>query len=94
MKTITMTEFNQRVSAVAREAIEQGEVVRITNRGRVVLRLVPEPDSADSPIEALFAAGLAAPPRREHPRIEHRAPVSVSRSVDELIEETNSDAGL
>lgn len=94
MKTITMTEFNQRVSAVAREAIEQGEAVRITKRGRVVLRLVPEPDSSDSPIEALFAAGLATPPRREHLRIEHRAPVALSRSIDELIEETSSDVDL
>jgi prevent-host-death family protein len=42
MKTITMTELNQRTSAITREVTESGETVLVTNHGKPVLRLVPE----------------------------------------------------
>ncbi|WP_336662659.1 type II toxin-antitoxin system Phd/YefM family antitoxin [Leucobacter sp. USHLN154] len=94
MKSITMTEFNQRVSSVARNAIERGETVRVTNRGRVVLRLVPEPVSSGDPIDELVAAGLASAPRRGHRPIGHRSPVRLSRDLDELIAEVSDDSAL
>ncbi|MFT4202059.1 type II toxin-antitoxin system Phd/YefM family antitoxin [Gordonia sp. (in: high G+C Gram-positive bacteria)] len=91
MKTITMTEFNQRVSAVTREVIERGEAVRVTNRGRVVLRVVPEPVGAASGVEALIEAGLANRPKRPHARWAGRPSVVLSRSVEELLDEVRGD---
>lgn len=94
MGTITMTEFNQQVSAVARRVVEQGETVRVTNRGRVVLRLVPEPESSGEALEALVASGLATGPTSAHqPRV-GRERVEISKDLDELLEETRSDASI
>lgn len=93
MKTITMTELNQRISAVTRDVIENGESFQVTNRGRAVLRLVPEVQNSDNPIESLLNAGLATPPKRGHRRLTaHRVPLS--RSIDELLDEVNSDTDL
>ncbi|WP_091180201.1 type II toxin-antitoxin system Phd/YefM family antitoxin [Paramicrobacterium humi] len=94
MKTVTMTEFNQRVSAVVRDAIDRGESVRVTNRGRVVLRLVPEVQESATSIDQLVASGLATGPQKEHRTIGKRAPVPLSRNLDDLIEEVSDDAGL
>lgn len=89
-----MTELNQQVSAVTREVVETGEPVRVTNRGRVVLRLVPEPHGEQGPLGALVSSGLATPPRREHRRGTHRVPVSLSRPIDDLLDEVNRDAEI
>lgn len=85
-----MSELNQRISAVTREVIETGEPIRVTNRGRAVLRLVPEPTTASDVLQALIGAGLATPPQLPPQPIE-RAPVRLSRDVDELIDEIRSD---
>lgn len=90
MKTITKTEFNQRISAVAREVQETGEPVRVTDRGRPTLRLIPEPSNED-PLENLFEAGLAAPAKRPMRPIGDRAPIRLSRDLDEIIEEVRAD---
>ena len=59
-----MTEFNQRVSAVSRLVIESGETMKVTNRGRVVLRLVPDPQTKlREGQEILFAGGWDVPDR-------------------------------
>ena len=42
MKTATVRDLRNRFAAVSRW-IEEGEEVRITKRGRVIARLVPEP---------------------------------------------------
>lgn len=41
MKTIGMTELKAHLSAVLREVQEQGELINITCRGKVVARIVP-----------------------------------------------------
>lgn len=89
-----MTEFNQQVSAVARRVVEHGETVRVTNRGRVVLRLVPEPQPTGDVLEALVSSGLASPPETDHRAIGRRKPVKLSRDIDELINEVNADVDL
>lgn len=94
MGTITMTEFNQQVSAVARRVVEEGETVRVTNRGRVVLRIVPEPQARGDVLESLISAGLASKPEREHRPIGPREPVALSRDLDELLAEVNADVDL
>lgn len=94
MKTISMTEFNQRVSAVTREVVETGEPLRVTNRGRAVLRLVPEPVIADDPLAALIAEGLASPPRRKHRPARDRAPIELSHDLDELLAEVDGDVEI
>jgi prevent-host-death family protein len=94
MKTITMTEFNQRVSAVTREVIETGEAIVVTNRGRPVLRLVPEGVGARSRLEELIEAGLATPPRRRPTRWAGRQKVELSRPIDELLQEVRADTDV
>lgn len=89
-----MTEFNQRVSAVTREVVESGEPVRVTNRGRAVLRLVPEPTAPADPLETLIAAGQASAPRRTPRPLSGRKPVELSRDLDELIAEVSGDADI
>lgn len=89
-----MSELNQRISAVTREVMETGEPIRVTNRGRAVLRLVPEPTTAGDPLQALVDAGLATPPQHPPRTIGQREPTRLSRSVDELIGEVRSDRDL
>ena len=94
MGTISMTEFNQQVSAVTRRVIESGETIKVTNRGRVVLRLVPEPSVSDDPLEALVAIGMATAPTMPHRRLSGRRPVRLSADLGQLLEETRADAAL
>ena len=41
MKTMSVRELKRHFSAVLREVQQEGQVIDITNRGRVVARLVP-----------------------------------------------------
>jgi prevent-host-death family protein len=56
---IGIRELRQHASVYVNLA-EKGQTVDITNRGRLVARLVPAAD-ADSPLERLFAAGVLRP---------------------------------
>jgi prevent-host-death family protein len=56
MKSVGIRQLQQHASAVIRD-VKAGEVVEITERGRVVARLVPP--SGGGRLEALIAAGLA-----------------------------------
>ncbi|MFT4217469.1 MAG: type II toxin-antitoxin system Phd/YefM family antitoxin [Micropruina sp.] len=91
MRTITMTELNQRVSAVTREVVETGEAICVTNRGKVVLRLVPEPVGSSDPLAALVSAGRATPPRAGGSRLTRREPIPLSRPLDELLADERDD---
>ena len=56
---IGIRELRQHASVYV-DLAEKGQTVDITNRGRLVARLVPAAD-ADSPLERLFAAGVLRP---------------------------------
>jgi len=60
MGRIGVRELNQQTSRVI-ERVSRGEVVEITDRGRLVARLVPA-TSAPEPLERLVAEGRAVPP--------------------------------
>ena len=89
-----MTEFNQQVSAIAREVMENGEPVQVTTRGRAVLRLVPEPPESGDVLDRLTHAGLASAPTQVPMRIRHGKPVTLSAELDDLLSEVNRDANL
>jgi prevent-host-death family protein len=91
MKTITMTELNQRTSAITREVTESGETVLVTNHGKPVLRLVPERPASDDPVQRLIDAGLATPARTPRKRFLRRGRIETSRPVDELLAEDRAD---
>jgi prevent-host-death family protein len=55
MKTVGIRQLQQRASTVIRE-VKAGEVVEITERGRVVARLVPP--TPGGKLDELIAAGL------------------------------------
>jgi prevent-host-death family protein len=57
--TIGIRELRQHASVYV-DLAEKGQTVDITNRGRLVARLVPARD-ADSPLERLIAAGVLRP---------------------------------
>jgi prevent-host-death family protein len=56
---IGIRELRQHASVYV-DLAEKGQTVDITNRGRLVARLVPAGDT-DSPLERLFAAGVLQP---------------------------------
>ena len=56
MKSVGIRQLQQNASAVIRE-VKAGEIVEITERGRVVARLVPP--AKMNKLDALIAAGLA-----------------------------------
>lgn len=89
-----MTELNQRISAITREVIDSGEPISVTNRGKVVMRLVPEPIGSGDPLAALVAAGRATPPRSPGTPPAWRGPVPLSRPIDELLAYERNDERL
>jgi prevent-host-death family protein len=48
MKTITIRELHSRTGALVREAARHGEL-RVTDRGRVVAKIVPQSEPAEVP---------------------------------------------
>jgi prevent-host-death family protein len=48
MKTVTIRELHMRTGTLIREASRHGEI-RVTDRGRVVAKLVPESESLKTP---------------------------------------------
>lgn len=89
---VSMTEFNQSPSAVARRVVDDGVTVKVTRHGRVVLRVVPElPD--DDPFETLVESGFITRSRKSGSgrRIAQGDPVPLSASIDELLEEVRGD---
>jgi prevent-host-death family protein len=60
MERIGVRELNQHTSRVI-ERVKRGEVVEVTERGRLVARLVPA-EPAPEPLGRLVAEGRATPP--------------------------------
>ena len=87
-----MTELNQQVSAVTRQVVENGESIQVTNRGSVVMWLVPATRGDQGPVAGLVAAGLATAAQQPHRPIGARAPVALSGDLDGLLAEVNRDA--
>lgn len=58
-KRIGIRELRQHASVYV-DLAEKGQIVEITNRGRLVARLVPA-EEAESPLERLIAAGVLRP---------------------------------
>ena len=54
MQIVNMTEFRQRLPRYLRQA-EAGEEIRITSRGRVIARLLPEEDQVAAACRRLDA---------------------------------------
>jgi antitoxin (DNA-binding transcriptional repressor) of toxin-antitoxin stability system len=48
MKTVTIRELHSRTGALVRQAFQHGEI-RVTDRGRVVAKIVPEAEPAKIP---------------------------------------------
>ena len=94
MRSITMTELNQRVSSVTRQVVEGGESIQVTNRGSVVMWLVPAPQAGQDPVGSLVSAGLALAPQRSHRPISRRQPVRLSGDIDDILAEVNRDADV
>jgi len=59
VRSIGIRELRQHASVYV-DLVEKGETVDITNRGRLVARLVPARD-VESPLERLIAAGIMQP---------------------------------
>ena len=82
METIGVRELQQRASAVLRR-IERGEVLGVTDRGRLVAVLGP-PSSATG-AGALTTAGRVRPARR--PAAALPEPVPAERSIAEVLDD-------
>ena len=78
MQTVNTTEFRQRLPSYLRQA-EAGEEIRITSRGRVIARLLPEEDSV-------------AVARRRLDALQN--PVNLGDIESPLGEEWNAEKGL
>lgn len=91
MGTISMTDFNRQVSAITRRVVEGGETIRVTNRGKVVLRLVPEAPHSENSLDMLTAANLASAPTKPLLRVSTDKKVELSADLDDLLDELNAD---
>lgn len=94
MKTISLTELNQNVSRVTRELVESGEPVQVTNRGTVILRMVPESNRPKSRLDELYELGMATPPRKPAVSMSARAPVTLTRPIDDIVADINADVDV
>jgi prevent-host-death family protein len=54
MSAISITEFRQHLPAYLKR-VQQGEALEITQRGKIVARLVPAEDPAEAARQRLFA---------------------------------------
>lgn len=89
-----MTKLNQEVSSIARKVVESQVPVQVTKHGKPVLRLVPVTPDMNDPVESLVALGLATPPMRTPQSWRNRKKVPLSRPLDDLLDESRSDATL
>lgn len=86
MKTIGVRELQQRASAVLRR-VERGEVLGVTERGRLVAVLGP-PSTATG-AGALMTAGRVRPARL--PAAPLPEPAAAARSIAEVLDDLRAD---
>lgn len=86
MDTIGVRELQQRASAVLRR-IERGEVLGVTDRGRLVAVLGPP--SAATGAAALVTAGRLRPARRASAALPEAVPAR--RSIAEVLDDLRQD---
>ena len=99
METVGIRELRNRLSAYVRK-VEAGDVVLVTDRGRVVAELVPPgwqrpaPDVHLGLLELVRRDGLRLPTRPHNPELYRRTqpPVDLhGLTVEELIDFTRED---
>lgn len=86
METIGVRELQQRASAVLRR-VQRGEVLGVTERGRLVAVLGP-PSTATG-TGALMSAGRVRPARR--PATVLPEPVSAAHSIADVLDDLRAD---
>jgi antitoxin (DNA-binding transcriptional repressor) of toxin-antitoxin stability system len=95
MKAVAVRELKNRLSAYLRD-VSRGEIVLVTDRGRVVAELRrPTSEALLSPsdlaLERLHATGALTPGLPNDPDIYRPTGVRVRRSADELLDEARGD---
>jgi prevent-host-death family protein len=84
VETIGLRELNQNPSkAVAR--VRAGHSVIVTDRGRPILRMVPEPSGERTLLQELVVQGLAEPPAERGMRPVEPELAPTTPSLSELI---------
>lgn len=86
MKTVGVRELQQRASTVLRR-VERGEVVGVTDRGRLIAVLGPP--SAATGTAALISAGRVRPARRGGKPLPE--PVAARKRVVEVLDELRGE---
>jgi antitoxin (DNA-binding transcriptional repressor) of toxin-antitoxin stability system len=90
MKAVTVKELKNRLSSYLRE-VSAGEVVLVTDRGRVVAEL-RQPSSGvplsghDQMLERLRAEGVLQPGLPQDGRAYHRSPLRRAVATDDLLD--------
>ncbi len=88
METVGIRELRQHASKVL-ERVRAGETVGVTDRGRAVARIHPEPNSE---WDALVESGLVRPPVSSK-ALHEITPLPASEiSMSQILEELRSDA--
>ncbi|HAN71490.1 MAG TPA: type II toxin-antitoxin system prevent-host-death family antitoxin [Actinobacteria bacterium] len=87
MANVGVRELQQHASAVVRRA-SAGEDIGITDRGRLVARLVPV---TSNPLEQMIEAGQARPATRTVAQMAEPLPASGRRSLSDLLAEQRTD---
>ena len=81
MEQIPIRNLNQDTAGVLAR-VERGEVVEITNRGRLIARIVPV---SDDPLADLIADGTLTPPTISAPFLLPKVPAETGSEAGELI---------
>ena len=85
--TVGVRELQQHASAVVRRAAG-GEEIGVTDRGRLVARLVP---LAEDPLQALIAAGQARPATSRISDFGEPLPPKRGHSLSDILAEQRAD---
>jgi prevent-host-death family protein len=93
VETIGLRELNQNPSkAVAR--VRAGQSIIVTDRGKPILRMVPEPSGKRTLLEELVAQGRAEPPsERGMPAVEPELTPTTPSLSDLIIADRDRDRG-
>ena len=89
MQSVGLRELNQRAGAVVRRVAATGEGVDVTDRGRVVARIVPAQPA--SVLERLIADGLATAASGDLLGVEPVQLPPGSRPLSAILEEMRAD---